>query len=216
MVNDSLGGRDFGLPYCTLCGSAQLFFTDDVDGFERPVLRTSGLLSRSNKVMYDLQTGSVFDTFTGEALSGPLLDAGITLDQGTVVVSTWADWKSAHPDSSIVAEDGGIGRIYDLDPLRGRDDQGPIFPIGDRDLRLAVQAEVIGVITDAGVPIAFPAAAARDALRSGEVVTLEGISLELDGSGFTATDAGGEPAPSHQAFWFAWSQFHTDTLIWER
>ena len=55
MVNDTLGGRDLGIPYCTLCGSAQAYFTDDVpEGVERPVLRTSGLLIRSNKVMYDL------------------------------------------------------------------------------------------------------------------------------------------------------------------
>ncbi|MCO4836366.1 MAG: DUF3179 domain-containing protein, partial [Acidimicrobiaceae bacterium] len=29
MVNDSLGDRDFAMPYCTLCGSAQVFFTDE-------------------------------------------------------------------------------------------------------------------------------------------------------------------------------------------
>jgi len=60
MVNDTLGGRRIGMPYCTLCGSAQAYFTDGVpEGIEVPVLRTSGLLSRSNKVMYDLNTSSV-------------------------------------------------------------------------------------------------------------------------------------------------------------
>lgn len=214
MVNDSLGGREFGLPYCTLCGSAQLFFTDNVAGFDRPILRTSGLLSRSNKVMYDLVTKSVFDTFTGVAVAGPLLDAGVTLDQGSVVVSSWGEWKRAHPDTTIVAEDGGIGRRYDLDPLRGRDDQGPIFPIGDRDLRLAVQAQVVGVITADGTPIAFAAEPARDILASGEVVSAGGITLELDGSGFLTFDESGDAIASHQAFWFAWSQFHRDTLLW--
>ena len=49
MVNDTLGGRDLGIPYCTLCGAAQAYFTDEVpDGVDRPVLRTSGLLIRSN------------------------------------------------------------------------------------------------------------------------------------------------------------------------
>ena len=72
MVNDTLGGRDLGIPYCTLCGSAQAYFTDDLpEGIERPVLRTSGLLIRSNKLMYDITTHSVMDTFTGEALTGP-------------------------------------------------------------------------------------------------------------------------------------------------
>ncbi len=214
MVNDSLGGRDFGLPYCTLCGSAQLFFTDGVDGFERPILRTSGLLSRSNKVMYDLVTESVFDTFTGRAIAGPLFGAEVTLPQGSVVVSTWGDWKGAHPDTTIVAQDGGIGRTYDLDPLGGRDDQGPIFPIGDRDLRLPVQEQVVGVITPDGTPVAFPADAARDTIESGGAVRAAGITLSLSGSGFVATGADGEEVAAHQAFWFAWSQFHPETLLW--
>ena len=214
MVNDTLGARDFGLPYCTLCGSAQLFFTDEVEGFERPVLRTSGLLSRSNKVMYDLISGSVFDTFTGRAIAGPFLEAGVTLTQGSVVVSTWGDWKAAHPETTIVARDGGIGRTYSLDPLGGRDEQGPIFPIGDRDLRLPVQEQVVGVITADGSPVAFPAAAAREQLEGGEAVELDGVSLALDGSGLIAFE-NGDPIAAHQAFWFAWSQFHPQTLLWE-
>jgi len=72
MVNDTLGGRDLGIPYCTLCGAAQAYFTDQLPaGVDRPILRTSGLLSRSNKVMYDLTTYSVFDTFLGHAVTGP-------------------------------------------------------------------------------------------------------------------------------------------------
>ena len=74
MVNDTLGGRRLAIPYCTLCLSAQAYFTDEVEGFQ-PLLRTSGLLSRSNKFMYDVTTFSAVDTFTGEAISGPLLDA---------------------------------------------------------------------------------------------------------------------------------------------
>lgn len=214
MVNDTLGGRRFGMPYCTLCASAQVFFTDDVDGFETPVLRTSGLLSRSNKVMYDLVSRSVFDTFTGAAVTGPLQEAGVVLEQASVITTTWGEWKAAHPNTTIVAEDGGVGRTYDLDPLDGRDDNGPIFPIGDRDLRLPVQEQVLGVILPDGTPVAFPAAAARDALTAGESVTLAGVELILDGGGLRATFEG-EPISSHQAFWFAWSQFHPETLLWE-
>lgn len=214
MVNDTLGGRRFGMPYCTLCASAQVFFTDDVAGFETPVLRTSGLLSRSNKVMYDLVSLSVFDTFTGAAVTGPMREAGVVLGQASVITTTWGEWKAAHPDTTIVAEDGGIGRVYDLDPLGGRDDNGPIFPIGDRDLRLPVQEQVLGVILPDGTPVAFPAAATRDALAAGEPVTLAGVELVLDGGGLRATFEG-EPIPSHQAFWFAWSQFHPETLLWE-
>ena len=214
MVNDTLGGRRLAIPYCTLCLSAQAYFTDDVEGF-RPLLRTSGLLSRSNKFMYDVTTFSAVDTFTGEAISGPLLDAGITLTQTTVVTSTWGAWRAAHPATSIIAEDGGIGRSYPRDPLRGRDAAGPIFPVGDVDPRLGVHDVVLGVLAADGTPVAFPVAPARLALEAGEAVARAGVALQPDAGGLRAFIDGVE-VPAHEAFWFAWSQFQQQTLVWER
>jgi hypothetical protein len=165
-------------------------------------------------MMYDLTTMSMFDTFTGAAVSGPLQDAEVVLEQGTVAVTRWGEWKAAHPDTRIIAEDGGIGRSYDLDPLRGRDDAGPIFPTGDVDPRLPVQEPVVGVITDDGSPVAFPAGAARDALASGDKVVEAGVELFDDGGGLRARTADGLDVAAHEAFWFAWSQFHPDTVLW--
>jgi hypothetical protein len=213
MVNMTLGGRRLGIPYCTLCGSAQAFFTDV--GAGRPlVLRTSGLLSRSNKVMYDLTTRSVFDTFSGEALSGPLHEAGVILEQASVVTSSWGEWKRDHPETRIIAEDGGIGRDYPLDPLHGRDENGPIFPIGDVDPRLPVHAQVAGVKLADGDAIAFPAEAARQALAADQPVTAAGVVLRADGDGFQARLRDGRTLPVHEAFWFAWSQFNPGTRLW--
>ena len=215
MVNITIGGRRLGIPYCTLCGSAQAYVLDRVPaGVSPPVLRTSGLLARSNKVMYDLRTKSLLDTFTGRALSGPLQAAGVTLGQTTVVTSTWGAWKRAHPTTRIVAEDGGIGREYEDDPLGGRDDNGPIFPVGDVDPRLPIQAHVLGVIAPSGRPVAFPVDQARAALRGGEQVSAGGVDIVVDGGGLRAQTRGGRDLPAHQAFWFAWSQFHPDTRLW--
>ena len=216
MVNDTLGGRRIGFPYCTLCGSAQAYFTDNVpDGVDTPVLRTSGLLARSNKVMYDLVTKSVFDTFTGEAVSGPLREKGVVLNQATVVTTTWGEWKAAHPDTTIIAEDGGIGRFYPLDPLRGRDDHGPIF-------RSATWTAASACTTRSSVWSSttaprWPSRSWRPRVLSGEgrSVELAGVTLRLDGSGVRAVDAAGDEIEGHQAFWFAWSQFMPDTLLWE-
>jgi len=213
MVNLTLGGRRLGIPYCTLCGSAQAYVLDGV-GETTPVLRTSGLLTRSNKVMYDLETSSVIDTFTGEARSGPLQDAGVVLEQLTVVTTTWGQWRSEHPDTRIVAEDGGIGRSYPLDPLRGRDDDGPIFPIGPVDERLPVQSQVLGVVAPDGTPIAFPVDQALAALEAGEQVAVANVVVRTDGGGLRAAVRGGEELAAHQAFWFAWSQFHPETEVW--
>lgn len=214
MINDTLGGRTIAIPYCTLCRSAQAYFTDDVAGF-KPLLRTSGLLSRSNKFMYDVSTWSAVDTFTGKGISGPLHKAGVTLRQTTVVTSSWGAWRAAHPQTTIVAKDGGIGHSYPRNPLRGRDDGGPIFPVGNVDPRLGVHEVVLGVIAADGTPIAFPRAAARLALTAGERVAMSGVSIRPDGDGLRAF-VGNAQTPSHEAFWFAWSQFRPGTLLWER
>ena len=213
MVNDTLGGRDLAIPYCTLCGAAQAYFTDQLPpGVERPVMRTSGLLIRSNKVMYDLRTNSIFDTFLGHAVTGPLAEIGLELEQATVVTTDWGTWRAAHPETTVMAERYALGRNPDF--RNGRDADGPIFPVGDVDPRLGVHEDVIGVIAASGTPWAFPRAAAMAALLAGDEVGVENIRLELDAGGVRAVDVAGGDLGSHEAFWFAWSQFHADTELW--
>jgi hypothetical protein len=215
LVNLTLGGRRVGVPYCTLCGSAQAYYTDTGSpGTEPLVLRTSGLLSRSNKIMYDLDSGSAFHTFTGRAASGPLRRLDFVLEPISVTVSSWGAWKAAHPDTRIVARHAGIGRVYPDDPLCGRDAAGPIFPIGPADTRLPAQSAVVGVIDSGGQPIAFAADAARAELVAGRTVSHTGVELVSDGDGMRATNAAGDDLVTHEAFWFAWSQFHPTTTLW--
>lgn len=217
MVNDTLGGRDFAMPYCTLCGAAQVWFTDNVvdsagNALERPVLRTSGLLSRSNKVMYELNTNSVFDTFLGTALTGPLHEAGIQLDQHAVVTTTWGAWVAENPDTDVLIEELALGRDFDF--RSGRDANGPIFPIGDVDPRLPVQEDVLGLLKDDGTPIAFHVNSALAVLEAGEPIEVDGITIVTSGSGIKAVGVDGVDLVGHQAFWFAWSQFYEDTELW--
>ena len=213
MVNDTLGGRDLGIPYCTLCGAAQAYFTDQLPaGVERPILRTSGLLIRSNKVMYDLTTYSVFDTFLGAAVTGPLAKKGIKLKQATVVTTDLGTWKKAHPQTTVLLEKYALGR--DPDFRNGRDANGPIFPVGDVDPRLSVHEDIIGVVTASGKPVAFQRSKAIAALTKGEKIKYENVRLKLDGGGVRAEDVSGSDLGSHQAFWFAWSQFYPKTALW--
>jgi hypothetical protein len=213
MVNDTLGGRDLGIPYCTLCGAAQAYFTDELpDGVERPILRTSGLLIRSNKVMYDIASMSVFDTFLGAAVTGPLAEKGVTLKQASVVTTDWVTWKAAHPETTVLVEELALGRDFDF--RNNRDADGPIFPVGDVDPRLPVHEDVLGVVAASGTPVAFQRSAALLALRAGEEIAVENIRLVLDAGGIRAVDADGTDLGSHEAFWFAWSQFYPDTALW--
>ena len=213
MVNDTLGGRHLGIPYCTLCGSAQAYFTDRMpDGVERPILRTTGLLIRSNKVMFDVNTYSVFDTFLGNAVTGPLAEKGLVLQQAAVITTDWGTWKKAHPETTVLIEELSFGR--DPDFRNTRDAKGPIFPVGDVDPRLPVQEDVIGIVTASGKPVAFQRTKALLALRAGTDIAYENVQLVLDAGGIRAVDADGTALGSHGAFWFAWSQFHPDTALW--
>lgn len=213
MVNDTLGGRDLGIPYCTLCGAAQAYFTDQLpEGLERPVLRTSGLLIRSNKVMYDITTHSVFDTFRGNAVTGPLSENNFSLEQASVVTTEWGEWKKAHPETTVLVEALALGRNFDF--RNNRDASGPIFPVGNVDPRLPVHEDVIGVLADSGQAIAFQRSKAIVALTNGEEIGFENIRLKLEAGGIRAVSKDGQDLGSHQAFWFAWSQFYPDTILW--
>ena len=213
MVNDTLGGRDLGIPYCTLCGAAQAYFTDGLpSGIERPVLRTSGLLIRSNKLMYDITTMSVLDTFTGQAQTGPLAERGLVLQQASVITSDWKTWRETYPETTVLVEELALGRDFDF--RNTRDANGPIFPVGDVDPRLTVHEDVVGVITGSGAPVAFRRSTAMAALSDGAEVVFEDVRLELVAGGLRALGADGRDLGSHQAFWFAWSQFHPDTALW--
>jgi hypothetical protein len=214
MVNDTLGGRDLGIPYCTLCGAAQAYFTDELaNGIDRPVLRTSGLLIRSNKVMYDLNTYSVFDTFLGHAVTGPLAAKKVKLKQASVITTDWGTWKREHPETTVLLEKYALGR--DPDFRNGRDANGPIFPVGDVDPRLPVHEDIIGVVTNSGQAIAFQRSHAFVALSQGQEIMVENVVLKLDAGGIKAVGTDGSDLGSHQAFWFAWSQFHPETILWQ-
>ena len=56
---------------------------------------------------------------------------------------------------------------------------------------------------------------ARDVLAAGEQVVAVGIELFDDGGGLRCdAPMDGVELAAHEAFWFAWSQFHPDTELW--
>lgn len=220
LVNDTLGGRPISLTYCTLCRSAVAYLLDELPpGVERPTLRTSGLLNRSNKLVFDRETWSLFDQFTGRALSGPLAEAEVVLPRVTVVTSRWDEWRAAHPETTLMDGRDGNGADYPLDPLEDRDAAGPIFPIGTFDDALLGSQKVIGVVDgdrlDGGRPVAFPVDLVREAIDAGATVTHRGVTVVPDGGGFRLVDAAGEDLRSSEASWFAWNQHFPDTDLWQ-
>ncbi len=112
MFNDVIGGVPVALAYCTLCGSGILFDTK-VKGQKAPlVFGSSGFLYRSNKLMFDRKTHSLWNQFTGKPVSGPLVDSGLELAQRPVVIAKWQDWRKANPATTVLSLETGHSRNY--------------------------------------------------------------------------------------------------------
>jgi len=125
---------------------------------------------------------------------------------------TGGTWKKAHPETTVLVESLALGRDFDF--RNNRDANGPIFPVGDVDPRLPVHEDIIGVITASGKPVAFQRRKTFVALNKGDEIGYENVRLNLEAGGIKAVDADGSDLGSHQAFWFAWSQFHPQTALW--
>lgn len=110
MVKDVVGNVSVNGVYCTLCGTMILYRTE-VDGTHYE-LGTSGFLYRSNKLMYDHDTESMWSTITGEPVLGPLVGKGIKLEPLYLVTTTWGQWKTLHPDTQVLSLETGHERDY--------------------------------------------------------------------------------------------------------
>lgn len=111
MAVDRFKDTEIALVYCTLCGTVITY--DVIFNDVKHTLGTSGFLYRSNKLMYDKETQSLWNTIEGKPVIGPLVDRGIELVTYPVVTSTWGAWKAAHPETQVLSLDTGHKRDYD-------------------------------------------------------------------------------------------------------
>lgn len=107
---DEVGGMPVAGVYCTLCGTVILYETE-LDGTNYD-LGTSGFLYRSNKLMYDEKTQSLWNTLKGKPVVGPLVEENIELEYMSVVTTTWEEWQRRHPDTKVLSLDTGYQRDY--------------------------------------------------------------------------------------------------------
>jgi len=167
MFNDVVGGVPVSLAYCTLCGAGILFDTT-VEGYDDPfVFGSSGLLYRSNKLMYDTATRSLWNQFTGRPVVGPLTGSGIELSIRPVAITSWQNWRDANPDTRVLSLDTGVGRDYSSGAAYSAYFASPelMFPALLRDEALAVKDFVFGIRAPGGAK-AWP----LDAFAGGAVI----------------------------------------------
>lgn len=132
--------------YCTLCGTMILYKTN-VNGLNHE-MGTSGFLYRSNKLMYDKETQSLWNTIWGRPVIGPLADKNIELERMSVVTTTWSEWKKRHPGTKVLSLDTGYSRDYG----EGRAykeyfaNDNLMFTVPKTDSRLKNKDEILGLI----------------------------------------------------------------------
>lgn len=110
MFVDTVGEIPVAGVYCTLCGTVILYKTEH-KGVNHEI-GTSGFLYRSNKLMYDKVTQSLWSTLEGEPVIGSLVGKGIKLEYLSVVTTTWGEWKKRHPKTKVLSLDTGHQRNY--------------------------------------------------------------------------------------------------------
>ena len=156
MANDTIGGIPVSLAYCTLCGSAIAYDGRASDGMTYD-FGSSGFLFRSNKLMYDRQTRTLWNQLTGEPVMGPLVGQDVTLDLLPVVLTTWGEWQRQHPETQVLDINTGHSRVYELGYAYGDyfASEGTMFPVWQRSDLLADKDQVYALRID-GEPVAYP------------------------------------------------------------
>lgn len=147
MLNDVVGGVPIALAYCTLCGTGILFETLIEAGEDPLVFGSSGLLYRSNKLMFDRETMSLWNQFTGEPVVGDLAFSEIRLVKRPMVITSWADWRRANPDTKVLSLDTGHFRDYGSGVVYRDYFASPdlLYPAITDETRLAQKETIFGI-----------------------------------------------------------------------
>lgn len=142
IVNDILSGVPIAVTYCPLCNSA-IVFSRVVDG---KVLDfgVTGWLRNSNLIMYDRQTESWWQEFTGEAIVGRM--AGKKLEKVPARIESFAKFAKRHPGGDVLIPNRPSGTGYGENPYEGYDSlDRPYFPVGKLPENIAPMARVVSV-----------------------------------------------------------------------
>lgn len=148
MFVDTIAGENVAGVYCTLCGTMVLYKTE-FNG-KNHKLGTSGFLYRSNKLMYDKKTHSLWNTIWGTPVIGPLTGKNIQLERLSIVTTTWGEWRKRHPNTKVLSLRTGHRRDYGegvaYQDYFGTDEL--MFNVPTIDTRLDNKAEILALRFD--------------------------------------------------------------------
>ena len=214
VVNDTFKEQSVIITYCPLCGSGVAFF-GRIDNTEF-TFGVSGLLYNSDVLLYDRQTESLWSQLIGKAVSG--ISVGKEFELIAMERITWFDWKSRYPNSLVLNTKTGFDRDYSRSPYAGYEKSERLyFPVKNENSTLPKKEKVLG-ITINSVSKAYPFSALRklnsalkDSVNGKDII----IQYKRDSDSAVIMDENEKVLPATTLFWFAWSAFHPDTLIYK-
>ncbi|MCB1549717.1 MAG: DUF3179 domain-containing protein [Hyphomicrobiaceae bacterium] len=182
IVNDVVGGRPVAVTYCPLCNSALVF--------ERRVgervldFGTTGKLRNSDLVMYDRQTESWWQQFTGEAIVGAFLGTALKLVPARL--ESFADFKARHPGGRVLVPTDPHARRYGDNPYEGYDRSArPFLYQGELPSGVPAMARVVVVRPETGAPVIV----ALEHVRKNGPLTIGALRLSWRAGRASAVDA---------------------------
>lgn len=170
IVNDTVAGAPVAVTYCPLC-SAALVFERKIDGRVLD-FGTTGKLRRSDLVMYDRQTESWWQQFTGEAIVGAMTGRQLRVIPSRL--ESFARFKQRFPNGMVLAPTNPSARNYGANPYAGYDATGqkPYLYDGTLPEGIEPMERVIAVETAPGRHEAWSLALLRrkGTIESGDLV----------------------------------------------
>ena len=194
IVNDHLGEVPVTVTYCPLCNTG-VVFDRRIDGTTHR-FGVSGLLRKSDLVMWDDLTDSLWQQITGEGIVGT--HAGIQLTFVPSAIVSFSEFVESFPEGEVMSRDTGFGYRYGLNPYEFYSSRQTPFGFFDDDIddRFPALERVVGVSID-GVEKAYPFSlisgqgAVNDVIAGTEVVVFWGgdTADALDGGSIAASQA---------------------------
>lgn len=94
--SDKVGGESVTVSYCILCNSG-IGFKNELKG--KP-LDLECITAFNNNIIYrDKNSGNFIQQLDGKVVYGPEL--GTQLDSLPIIITTWKDWKTLHPETKL-------------------------------------------------------------------------------------------------------------------
>jgi Protein of unknown function (DUF3179) len=170
IANDTVGGTPVAVTYCPLCNAA-LVFDRSVDGRILD-FGTTGKLRSSDLVMYDRQTESWWQQFTGEAIAGAMTGRNLRLLPSRL--ESFGRFRQRFAEGQVLVPNNPGARNYGANPYVGYDASGqrPFLYDGTLPVGIDPMERVVAVETAPGRHEAWSLSLLRrrGTIQSGDVI----------------------------------------------